>query len=184
MIRDTVTILSKTTIRLHWLVAAMMIGLLAVGIYMEEQEVYALYPWHKSLGILILLIVIPRVIWRLLNGWPKPQSQYSSVEVYLAKLVHWLLIIGTVLMPISGIMMSGFGGHGIHIFGIELLAMNPDPTNPHEVIAINAMLADLGDELHGTGGDVLIIAIFLHALGAIKHHLVDKDNTLCRMLGK
>ena len=184
MKRDTASILSKTTVRLHWLVAIMMIGLLAVGIYMEEQEVYALYPWHKSLGVLILLLVIPRIIWRAMNGWPKSQGEYSSIEVILAKLVHWLLIIGTVLMPVSGMMMSGFGGHGIFVFGIELMAMNSDPTNTNEVIAVNGQLAGLGHEMHGIGGNVLIAAIVLHVVGAIKHHIIDKDDTLNRMLGK
>lgn len=75
MIKDTATILSTTTVRLHWLVALIMIGLIAVGIYMEEQEAYALYPWHKSLGVLILLLVVPRVIWRIMNGWPKAVGQ-------------------------------------------------------------------------------------------------------------
>lgn len=184
MKRDTATILSNTTVRLHWLVAIMMIGLLATGIYMEEQEVYALYPWHKSLGVLILLLVIPRIIWRILNGWPQAQGKYSSIETLLAKLVHWLLILGTILMPISGVMMSGFGGHGVFVFGIELMAMNPDPTNPTEALAVNELLAGLGHEMHGFGGDVLIVAIALHAVGAMKHHIIDKDNTLRRMLGK
>jgi len=184
MIKDTITSLSRTTVRLHWLVAIMMIGLLAVGIYMEEQEVYALYPWHKSLGVLILLLVLPRIVWRIMNGWPKSHEEHSSIETFLAKLVHWLLILGTLLMPISGMMMSGFGGHGIFVFGIELFAINPDPANPKEVIAVNGTLASFGHEVHGVGSNVLIVAIVLHVIGAIKHHLIDKDNTLNRMLGK
>lgn len=87
-------------------------------------------------------------------------------------------------MPISGMMMSGFGGHGIFIFGFELVAMNPVPANPNEVIATNAQLAGIGHEMHGFIGEVLIFAIVLHVVGAVKHHVIDKDNTLRRMLGR
>lgn len=65
--------------------------------------------------------------WRIRNGWPKPVGDYTSVEKRVSKLVHWLLIIGTGLMPICGVMMSAMGGHGVPFFGGELIARNPDP---------------------------------------------------------
>lgn len=181
---DTQAKLSSRTVALHWIVGVMMIALLAVGVYMEENEAYALYPWHKSFGVLILLFVLPRIAWRMKNGWPQAVGDYSTVEKLLSKLVHWLLIIGTLLMPISGFMMSALGGHGVDLFGLELVARNPDPADPQNVLPLNGSLAQLGHTLHGLGGNVLIGAVLLHLVGAFKHHLVDKDGTLRRMLGK
>lgn len=181
---DTESKLSSLTVALHWIVGLMMIGLLAVGIYMESYEVYALYDIHKSLGVLILLVVIPRIVHRIRNGWPTPAGDYTAIEHLLSKIVHYLLILGTVLLPISGMLMSGMGGHGISVFGLELLAESLDPANPDEVVPINEFLAGLGHSLHGWGGDILLVAIALHVIGALKHHIIDKDGTLRRMLGK
>ena len=181
--RDTKEKFSTLTVALHWIVGVTIIALIAVGIYMESYEVYALYDIHKSIGIIILAFVLTRVIWRMQNGWPIPAGDYSTIEHVMAKIVHWVLIIGTLLLPISGMLMSGAGGHGLDIFGLELLAGNPDPNNPEEVIPLNETLAGIGYQMHGLGGDLMIIAIVLHVVGALKHHIVDKDGTLRRMFG-
>lgn len=177
------TPLSRTTRLLHWIVALFMISLLAVGIYMAETSAYNLYPIHKSMGVIALIFVLWRVVWRIKNGWPKPVSVYKKHEQLLSKLIHWVLIIGTLLMPISGIIMSGMGGHGVSVFGLELIAANHALDNPKQVVPINAGLANAAHSMHGILGNVLIAAIVLHVVGAWKHHLVDKDNTLRRMLG-
>lgn len=180
---DTQEKLSFNTILLHWVVGIMMIGLIATGVYMEENEAFAIYPWHKSFGMVIVLFVVLRVLWRIKNGWPLPVSDYTSFEKILSRIVHYVLIIGSVLMPMSGFIMSALGGHGVELFGLELVARNPDPANPKEVIALNESLADFGQNMHGLGGKLLIIAVLLHIVGAFKHHLVDKDGTLRRILG-
>lgn len=95
-----------------------------------------------------------------------------------------MLIIGTVMMPISGMLMSGAGGHGLSIFGLELLAINPDEWNPGKVIPLSKSLASLGNTLHGLGGKIMIFSITLHIIGTLKHHFIDKDSILHRMLGK
>ena len=180
---DTHNKLSINTLFLHWLVGIMMIALLATGIYMEENEVFALYPWHKSFGVLIITFVLLRVYWRIKNGWLSPVSEYSTIEKKLSKIVHYTLIIGTVLMPISGFIMSSAGGHGVSFFAIELVARNPDPANIKEVIAHNAAIADFAHGMHGIVGKVILFAVILHVIGAFKHHIIDKDGTLRRMLG-
>lgn len=180
---DTATQLSRTTVILHWLVGVTMITLLAVGVYMAETKTYALYPWHKSFGVLIFTVVLLRVAWRLKNGWPTPVSHYQRIEHILAKVVHWVLIIGSLCMPISGFMMSSIGGHGVELFGLELVARNPDPANPKKVLAHNADIAAFAHAVHHWLGYIVIGALVLHIVGAFKHHLVDKDGTLRRMLG-
>lgn len=181
---DTRTKLSPTTIKLHWVVAIFMMGLTALGIYMEEFEADYLFDIHISLGTLILLFVIPRVLWRLKNGWPTAVGNYSHFEHLSGKIVHWVLIMATIAMPTSGILMAVAGGHGLHFFGLELVPESADPSNPEEAIALYPMLANLGESIHSLGGNVLPVAIGLHILGALKHHIIDKDETLRRMLGK
>jgi len=176
--------LSKTTVLLHWLVAIIMISLLSVGVYMAETETYFLYPIHKSIGVLIIIPVVWRVVWRIKNGWPSELSVASALQHTVAKLVHWVLILGTVLMPVSGMLMSGMGGHGIEVFGLELMAMNFNPDDAKEVMPINGALAGLGHEAHEIIGYILIAAVVLHIAGALKHELLDKDGTLRRMFGK
>ena len=170
------------TIFLHWLIGLTIIALIAVGLYMSENEVWDLYPIHKSIGIILFVFILYRVIRRLMRGWPEPVSQYAKHEIILSKIIHWVLLIGTLMFPISGMMMSGAGGHGIAVFGFELLASNYNAAG--EAIALNPSLAEAGHETHEILGTVMMIAIALHIIGAWKHHLVDKDNTLKRMLGK
>uniref|UniRef100_UPI004055FD0B cytochrome b n=1 Tax=Candidatus Electrothrix sp. TaxID=2170559 RepID=UPI004055FD0B len=180
---DTKSTLSSNTLILHWTVGIIMIILLAIGVFMKEAEVYALYPWHKAFGVLIILPVILRVLWRLKIGWPPPVREYKKVEIKLSKFIHYLLLIGTVILPISGFMMSAMGGHGVDLFGLELVARNPNPLNPKEVIPLNESVASIAHELHSIGGYIVIIAVILHTAGVLKHHILDKDGTLLRMLG-
>lgn len=182
--RDTKEKFSHATIGLHWLVGLTIISLLSVGIYMEEFEAYDLYPIHKSIGMLIFAIILIRVVWRLTNGWPAPAANYKKWEHNLAIVVHWTLLIGTIIFPISGMVMSGAGGHGLAIFGLEVYPHNPDPLDPTSVIPFNETMAGIAHEIHEILGKVFILAISLHIAGAFKHHLMDKDGTLRRMLGK
>ncbi len=179
---DTPQKLSPTTIFLHWIIALTMIALTTIGFYMALDHVYALYDWHKALGVIIFAFILVRVWWRIKNRWPVPVREYPPLEHRLAHIMHWVLIISTVLMPISGMMMSGIGGHGIHIFGWSLVPENLNPTTG-EAIAFNLTLSQLGEETHEILGYILAVAIVLHAVGAIKHHIIDKDCTLRRMIG-
>lgn len=181
---DTKEKLSRTSILLHWIVAITIICLLASGIYMEEQKVYALYPWHKSFGFIIMFFVLFRIYWRLKNGWPVPVSNYTDFEKKASKFAHWVLIIGTAIMPMSGFILSVVGGHGLDVFGFELFAKNYDPIDPKKTVAINQSLASLGHTIHHWLGYLMVATVFLHVIGAFKHHIVDKDNTLKRMLGR
>ena len=176
--------LSRITVALHWIVGITIICMLAVGIYMEENEVYALYPIHKSVGALIFLVILARVVWRISQGWPEPVSTYSKIEQLLSKAAHYVLLIGSVIIPLSGLMMSIAGGHGLSIFGLEVVPTNPDPLNPDKTAPLNGSIAKAGHTLHGLVSNLMIATIVLHIAGALKHHIMDKDGTLKRMLGK
>ena len=84
------------------------------------------------------------------------------------------------MYPASGMMMSGGGGHGITVFGLELLASNHDDISG-KTIALNETIASIGHNLHETLVPVLILLIIIHVAGALKHHIFDKDITITRM---
>lgn len=181
---DTQLTLSLTTRLLHWVIAIGFIGLSALGIYMANTETWPLYHWHKSLGIILFGVILLRVMWRLLQGWPIPINTYERHEQVLAKIVHWILLLGTIAMPVTGMIYSGSSGNGFGIFNWTLVQATPDPSNPGSVIPYSESLMQIGETTHEIIGYALVVAILLHIAGAIKHHVFDKDGTLLRMLGK
>lgn len=173
--------LGMVTIGLHWLVAISILTMLCLGLYMTAKQVWFLYPYHKSVGLLLVPIIVIRVIWRLKQGWPVPISHYSSIEQRLAKMTHWLLLILIVLMPLTGMIYSGASGHGFGIFGLELFTHQY--TEAGQPIPYSESWRDFGQTAHRYLGNCLIALIVLHIVGALKHHFIDKDSTLKRMLG-
>lgn len=86
-------------------------------------------------------------------------------------------------MPISGFLNSSLGGYGVELFGLELVAKNPDPDNPMKAVAYSEGLYTLFHAMHYWIGYILIGSIVLHIVGAFIHHLIDRDGTLRRMFG-
>lgn len=158
-----------------------MLSIVTVGYYMVYWEVWALYPIHKALGVVALIIILPRVMWRLYKGFPTPVGQPSQHMKQLSHAVHWLLLIGTLLLPISGMLYSGFGGYGIDIFGIGLVEKN---IINNEIVALNETVFRIAKTSHSWVAYLLTGALILHIGGALKHHFIDKDATLKRMFGK
>ena len=185
MKKDSIETLSSLTRTLHWCVAIGIFALLGVGVYMTDQKDYSLYPIHKSVGFLFFWLILLRVFWRMVNGWPHPtlDSHFSKKEHTLSLIVHWTLLLSTLLMPISGLLMSSMGGHGIYVFGLEIFPNNPDPSNLQKVLPLNSMLAGMGKNMHDWVSSILMAAIALHIAGVLKHHVMDKDSTLKRMMG-
>jgi cytochrome b561 len=182
---NTTTRLGKTTIILHWLVAITIIGLCALGFYMTHfDEVWDMYGFHKSIGVLALVVILARVVWRIRKGWPEAVGRPSLFQHRLAKAVHWALLLASVGMPLSGALYSGASGHGVGVFGLSLVPRNPNPTDLGEVMPFNATLSTLGQNSHEVLAYLLLLALVVHVAGALKHHLFDRDTTLLRMLGK
>lgn len=170
--------LSVTTVGLHWLLAFAMIGMLGFGLFLEDMPKgdakSALIWWHKGLGVSILAFALLRFGWRLVQGFPAALSRAPAWQERIAGFTHWLLLAGTVLMPISGMMMSLGKNRAIDVFGlITIPAFGEMP-----------VLDQVGHVVHGAGGKLFIAAIILHVVGALKHQLVEKDGTMTRMAGR
>ena len=170
---DTKEKLSLLSIALHGLIATIVIGLIIMG--MDYPII------HKSLGLLVIIPVIIRIRWRIKNGWPIPLNNKVNFEKILAKTAHWILIIGSFLLPITGIIMSIYGGYGLDIFGYVLLPENYDPNRPELIMPVNQVISGIAHTLHDLVADIMIVVISLHIIGALKHHFVYKDRTLRRM---
>lgn len=173
--------LTRTEIGLHWVVALGMLGMLGMGLYMVNTRTFSLMPLHKSIGVTLLVIILWRIGVRWSRGWPQNVATGAAWEHALARLVHWVLILGTLLMPLSGLLTSLAGGRGLSIFGVPVIAPNLGPNG--KPLALNEGLSDFGGELHGWVAYTILAAVLLHVLGALKHHFVNRDHTLRRMLG-
>ena len=161
----------------HWVIAVMVLGLLAAGIYMTSldpsPEMFKLYALHKSAGITVLTLVVLRVLWRITNPHPESLPNHKNWEKILARLVHFMLYAALFIMPLSGWVMSSAKGFSVSVFGLLTL---PD------FVERSDDLAKVAGIIHEIASWVLIGIVGLHIAGAIKHHIVDRDETLWRML--
>lgn len=167
---------TRTAISLHWLIALLIISIMALGVYMTglplSPQKLKIYSWHKWAGITVLLISILRIAWRIKNPAPAlPDTMTQSVKK-LAHAGHALLYTLTIAIPISGWLMSSAKGIQTVWFGVLPL---PD------LISKNKELGDALLNAH-VNLNILLGAIILgHVVMAIKHHFIDKDGTLHRM---
>ncbi len=164
---------------LHWLMALGVLVMFPLGLYIESlgyyDPNYRIVPdWHKSIGLLLAALYVVRVAWRLLVKQPDPMSQPPLLE-WAAKVAHGLLYVLMPLVFISGYLISTADGRGIEFFGwFEVPAL--PPLVDHQ--------EDVAGAIHEFVTMSLIVITVIHALAALKHHFIDKDETLNRMLGK
>jgi cytochrome b561 len=171
---DTYGSVSRT---LHWLMALLVIGMLACGFLMGEfGRDNPLRPWlyslHKSTGTLLLLLIALRVLWTLVNPRPQPLGGRSTSN-QLARVVHlglYLLMIG---LPLSGYLLvaSGTSTKPFEFFGLFLLPK----------LAPSDWLHATSEELHGDLPWFAVVLIAVHIAGGLKRHFIQRDGTLERM---
>jgi cytochrome b561 len=182
--------LSTLTVSLHWIIALTIFGQWPLGYVMANTRNYSLWPIHQSIGYVLFLVILARVIWRFRNGWPIPVGVYSRAEQILAKTVHWTLVIALIVMPLSGIVSTYAGGYDITVFGWTFIpdvpnhaVVPPGAIHKLKVIPRNESMHDFLQKVHIVFAWILAGAFVLHVTGAVKHHLIDHDGTLRRMLG-
>ncbi|MEM9632271.1 MAG: cytochrome b [Pseudomonadota bacterium] len=161
----------------HWIIAIAMIGMLGFGMYLDNAELerstlFPLIQLHKALGVLVLIYGTWRVGYRLFQGFPSPVGDAPAWQEIAAKAVHWVLLASIIVLPLSGLIMSLSGGHAVGVFNIVTIPA------PGEFPAIN----EAASAVHSIGGKVLLAAVVVHIVGALKHRIVDRDATLSRMV--
>jgi cytochrome b561 len=161
----------------HWVIAAAMIGMLGFGFYLGfadlPREVKGpLMGLHKAMGVLVLIYGLWRVGWRLVQGFPVGVGEQRDWRYPVAMIMHVALLLGIILMPVSGIVASIFHGRPVAVFGLFTIPAQAEV----------AWLASFAGGVHSVAGIALSILVAVHLAAALQHHFVDRDTTLTRML--
>lgn len=155
---------------LHWSVAMGVIGLIGLGVWMTEVQLWHWYPIHKTSGILLLLLIVGRISWRLKVGWPAAALPIPHWQSRLKRLVQVGLLLSTLLMPLTGMLYSGASGHGFQLWSWVLWPSQYAADG--SVIPYSAFWADVGQTAHHQLGYLLIGLITIHLLAAIRQWLM------------
>lgn len=177
-LKNTDTSYGTPAILMHWVAALVIIGLFVLGLWMVDLDYY--HTWykqgpdlHRSIGVVLLLLMVVRMIWRWTNVRPK---DLDTSAVMLNRLAHWMhlglyALIFAVL--VTGYLISTAEGQAISVFGLFDV--------PATIVGGKEQ-ADLAGEIHLILAIALVSLAALHALAALKHHFIDKDETLRRMV--
>jgi cytochrome b561 len=168
---------------LHWLMAAIIIGMICVGwtmVSMDDKvptKFELLYPWHKSFGMLLLMLVIARLVTRLRSSIPPEPGGLARWEKGSAKVAHVALYVLMVAVPCMGYSMSSTytESDGVFFFGVNLPELLPKNDSWFKVF----------QALHRILAYTLLAVIAVHVAGALKHRFLDRDKStdvLPRML--
>lgn len=163
----------------HWLVAVVVIALLLSGLVIGElveegPARTALLGPHKAVGVLVLALVawLP-LWWALQTDRPGAIPGTPPLEALARKAMHVLLLGGTAILALSGIVMATFKGKPVDAWLFTIPAQAETP-----------WLANVAHDVHVVGGWILLAAVSGHAAVGLKHHLLDHDATLDRMVGR
>jgi len=160
----------------HWLLFLMLTFSVVAGNFLASMpkgpEKLQAAGMHKSFGALILMLIMLRLVWKLINKTPQLPDETTAVEAFAAKAMHWGLYGLMFAQPLSGIMMSQAAGFPVSFFGFfefpVFLSKDPE-------------LAKTFLSIHGTVWIILVISVIGHAGAALQHHFIKKDNVLKQM---
>ena len=176
-LKNTATRYGSVARALHWSMALLISALIAMGFWMETlsetSEIIYYVNLHKSLGIIALLLGILRIFWRFVSPPPKLPADQTAHEKFAAHTAHLVLYLMFIMQPVVGIMHSWATGYPIIFFNISPL---PAPMAPDKG------LAEILGATHFYIGWALVFVIAAHAAAALKHHFIDRDDVLLRML--
>lgn len=177
---------SRAAIWLHWLMALLLVGNFAGGLLLEGFVESAdaakratgerLLLLHMSSGLLILVLTFVRLALRLGQGVPTLPDHMTATERWLARAIHVGFYALMLLVPLAGWLMVSAGGEMATIRWFGLLDWPLLPVGPSKAVAGAAYEAH---ELLAFAGAGLLA---LHVAGALKHHFLDRDEVLARML--
>lgn len=168
------------SISLHWIMAIALIAMYFVGDYMVGLDYYSQWyktapDTHKSVGVIIGILMLFRLLWNSLQAKPRHLNPDSVRKNKLASATHYFFYLIVFVMVVSGYLISTAKGQGIDVFSLfEVPALLPDSKDRGE----------LAGDIHEWLGLGFMILVGIHALAALVHHFFYKDRTLKRMFGK
>ena len=170
---DSWTLVAKL---LHWLMAALILAQLALGKYAESialsPQKLNLMVWHKSIGIVLLLLVLIRLTWAVVNPRPSPVDGIGVIMRKASKYSHFVLYLLMLSIPLSGWLMNSAKNIPFSVFRTI-----PWPN----LIGPDKKLAVLFEQLHEGLVNILGIVLVIHVLAALWHHFYRQDRVLTRM---
>ena len=162
---------------LHWLSALAVFVLFGLGYWMVDLDYYSEWyqrapHWHESAGLLLLIVTLFRLVWRGIAIKPEAISSHSDLERKSSAIMAFALYFILLTVLASGYLITSADGKAIAVF---------DWFNVSAFILIAENQEDLAGAIHYYIAYTLIFMALIHGLAAIKHHFIDKDNTLKRM---
>ncbi len=167
-----------TAIALHWIVAILIFGNLALGLYTVEvlplsPQKLRFFSWHKWIGVTVLILASLRLAWRLGHSAPALPATMKPWEKAAAHVSHALLYALFFATPLSGWLFSSANG-----FQTVYLGVLPIP----DLLEKNRDLAETLKIVHHWIAFMLAGVVAVHVAAALKHHFIDRDDVLARML--
>jgi cytochrome b561 len=168
---------TPAAIALHWIVAVFILfnlcfGLYTVGLPLSPQKL-RFFSFHKWIGITIFMLASVRLLWRLFHPAPALPAAMKPWEARAAHVSHVLLYILFFAAPLTGWLFSSASG-----FQTVYLGVLPIP----DVLQKDKDLADVLRALHRWINYSMAAVILVHTAAALKHHFIDRDDVLVRML--
>jgi cytochrome b561 len=169
---------SPTQKALHWALFVLVLGIYGLtygdALFQRGNPTTALFWWlHISFGLLLAALVVWRVALRLARGTPDLPSETTALERIFAKASHLALYALLIAIPVLGILLTWFRGDALTFFGLFTI---PAPFAPNRDTARTIR------EIHSLCANGILILAGLHALAALWHHFIRKDDVLERML--
>lgn len=168
---------TATAIALHWLTALLVIVTFPLGLYVHSLALspfkLQLLSYHKWIGVTIFLLTVARLAWRAGHAPPPLPETIPLWQQRAAHGLHLLLYLLLLAIPVSGWLMSSAKGVPVVYLGLVQL---PD------LVGKDKALGDTLQEIHEALNFGMLALLGMHIAAALKHHFLDKDTTLLRML--
>jgi cytochrome b561 len=168
---------TRTAVTLHWLIALVIFVVFPLGVYMHElplsPDKLRLYSYHKWMGVTVFMLAALRLYWRATHQPPTLPESMAGWEKFAAHATHYALYVLVFVIPLSGWLMSSAKGFQTVWFGVLPL---PD------LVGKDKELGDILQEVHEVLNFLLLGLVLGHIGAALKHHFIEHDDILARML--
>jgi cytochrome b561 len=183
---------------IHWLTVALVVALLLTGLVGDvdpEKPDEAVFMWHGSLGVLVLVLAILRIFLRIARPAPALPATMRRVERGIARVIHIAFYVLLFALPLTGWLAASAEGASVNFFGTVSLPryvsavdttasatrVEDEDANRHEA-GPSERRENVFEEAHEVLGYTILVLAILHALAGLKHHFVDRDDVLGSML--
>ena len=176
MLKNTANTYGVVAKTFHWVLFLMLSFSIVAGNFLADMpkgaEKLQAAGMHKSFGAVLLMLILARFLWRLINENPELPAGTSSAQAMMAKGMHWLLYVLMFAQPLSGILMSQAAGFPVSFFGLFEFPVFMEKAPE---------MAKFFRGMHGTVWIILVLAVVGHVAAALHHHFIKKDDVLKQM---